>query len=281
MKKTVLCLTVLATASVSMAAFTNAPYTGAWHKVWDFSSDAAGWTLQTSGTGVAQWSANHGGSLFFSNPGTGHNGWAKFDATTLGTNFNTMGSGAGKTPFIMECEILLPYRSDLPPAYAHPGGLQAQGVAAVRPADNTKGPSVVGSSTGAGAADRTWDNTNRTLGFTFQKQGSSEMQTNTWFKMQLDYGKTIAGKWNAWVYNPFPNGRDPAGGWMQVTGAGGYSVNPGDTFTTLLTGWTNGAALRGQAAWGDSYVKNVKLLVPEPTTLALLVLGFVGLIRRR
>jgi hypothetical protein len=69
--------------------------------------------------------------------------------------------------------------------------------------------------------------------------------------------------------------RDPS--WMQVATQRATNTG-GDLFQTLSIG---GNGLNGQATWGNCYIDNVKLLVPEPSTLGLLLLGCAGLLRRR
>lgn len=274
---------VLCMASLTHGAYTVAPYTGAnWGKTWDFSNDVQGWVPSATGTGVAAWSANYGGSMYFSSDGSANAGTASFSLASLGAPFNNIGSPATgpHLGFILQCDILIPaYTGPGAAGGAHPGVLQGQTVGACRASDG-KGPAIgggTGNVYGARAHDRTWDGTSHGLGYTFGYQGV--VQTETWMTLQLDYGYFNPLEWNAWVYNPFPNDRDPASGgvWMQVATRRPASLAV-DTFGSLAIG---GTGTNGVAAWGRDYIDNVRLRVaPEPATLIIFATG-IAFLRRR
>ncbi len=283
-RRRIFLLCVAMSTSVCQAVYTLAPYTGNnWSKVWNFNDGMQGWTPVVAGTGATQWTdAVGGGAMYFLNPGTGSYGHAQLNLTTLEAPFNNLGTNVGNhQPFVMQCDIIIPaYTGQGNVGGAHPGVLQGESLAAVRTGD-LKGPAIgggAGGSYGAQARDRSWDGTNRTLGYTFGLNG----QVHTWTTMKLQLSYCYLGEantWNAWVYNPLPSDRDPnpAGAWMQVASARQASAN-GDVFQLLSIG---GNGFNAQTPWGDCYIDNVKLLVPEPATLTLLLLGLWGVCRRR
>lgn len=232
-----------------------APYNGPWFKTWEFSDgqNLEGWQL-VPGTGAAFWDNSYGaGSLAFADAGK-----ATIDLSSM--NF---GSGAGKQAFVMQADVL----------YLASNVMQGHTIGMDR--GDGKGPAVGGggaSSYGAQAKDRSWDNTNRTLGYTFGKGGPN--QTGVWMKLQIDYGLTTPGKWSAYVYNPLDNDRTVAG-WMTV--AADKDVNPGMSLPTLTIG---GNGLNGQAAWAQTRFDNVRI-TPEPATVGLLAVGALIAMRRR
>jgi hypothetical protein len=310
MKKalTVVALLAIATSAYAVpaggwleGASTAGHYAGPFDYTWNFTTGTDGFALGGSATWVDTFGGGQGAIRFTGADGTApyDSSYAFLDARTLnpkGKNASTGGvdglltdrtlaglfgggnGAAGGTTalnqrWVMEATVV--YEGGM-------GATSGVGIGVPRTGD-LKGPAIWGrpaGQKGMGSDDKSWFNSTKN-----QSNGTTLGVAGEWYTttMQIDYGYTNPGQFTSGYYPTPGNGS----GWATtewhscVQWSHHAETHGADVNWMMRLG--NGIAGM-QDFYTNSYFTQVKLVLaaaPEPSTIGLLALGFVGLVRRR
>ncbi len=282
----------LAIALALCASMAAAQYTGPWTYQWDFDTSPMGWTVFGAGYWTDPASVPAAGpNLPDGAPSGGGNGnfhlpdgsYARLDVRSLNLGSGVV-NGVPMNPFVFQADVYIPNLRPLGGfTWNYPGNMIHQaGIYTLREPD-LRAFYVEGNINRGGlvARDRTWDNTDRRSDWVLEEKVADSLWWDKWITLQLDYGVTTPGKWEAWAYIPWDSYVSTAG-WLRV-GNGAFDVNPNVWFGYLQMG--------GQLSWTQAQFDNARLYVqvvpvPEPVGMSMAVLtaglaGYARLFRRR